>query len=79
MRNGDPPLYVLLLAGQVLGLLARLRPELPDEPEEDPLGEKKPDSDQDSDQKDEVVDVARVRGRLNQNTIQRARPSSCSG
>ena len=46
VRPRDPLLHMILGAVQVLRLLAFLRPELPNEPEEHDLGSKEPESDQ---------------------------------
>ena len=56
--------YGLLFAGDVLGASPVLRAEADDEVEEDRLAQQEPESDEDTDQQDDEVDVLRVGGEL---------------
>ena len=59
----DPALVALLLTGDVLGASSVLRAEANDEVEEDQLAEDEPETDEDTDQQNQIVDVIRVCGK----------------
>jgi hypothetical protein len=74
--NRDPPLEMLLLAGDVVALLPGLGPELQDQPEEDALCQDEPEPHQHGDQQDDPVDGRRVRRCLLNQTLDHGRSGS---